>query len=351
MDQRTRADILQAGIAAPSADNSQPWRFAWSGDVLDLRIDADRSGRVSDTRYVLSDLAVGACLENMRIQGQSLGYTAHMETFPHPQDPLWAARIHWHRDTPHPTPEPLAAAITQRHTDRRFPWRGPIGADIQQRLTAQAESIAGQKLYWPTLPRERNAALRVIRQAETLRFKSPMLHEELFSTVRFSAGWRKVCEEGLAPATLAVEPPMRPLFQSLRHARAMQMLNLFGAASMLGWRSAGLPLKLSPGLCLLVTAGKERADVVAGGRALQRVWLEATLAGLSVQPYAAAGVLGLGFIPIESRYQDALSQLGDAMDALCAPGYGLVFLRLGYARSAVAFRNGRRALSSFGTKE
>jgi nitroreductase len=67
VDRHTKAAILGAGIAAPSADNSQPWRFAWDDDELDLRIDADRSGHVSDTRYVLSDLAAGACLENMLI--------------------------------------------------------------------------------------------------------------------------------------------------------------------------------------------------------------------------------------------------------------------------------------------
>src|SRR3546814_1003466 len=71
------------------------------GDDLDLRIDASRSGRVSDTRYVLSDLAAGACLENMIIHARSLGYAADVQTFPRPDDELWAARIHWHRSEEH----------------------------------------------------------------------------------------------------------------------------------------------------------------------------------------------------------------------------------------------------------
>ncbi|NMW23015.1 hypothetical protein HFP05_00920, partial [Rhodanobacter denitrificans] len=98
MDRHTKAGILSAGIAAPSADNSQPWRFAWSGDDLDLRIDAGRSGFVSDTRYVLSDLAAGACLENMIIHARSLGYVADLQPFPQPDDELWVARIRWRRD-------------------------------------------------------------------------------------------------------------------------------------------------------------------------------------------------------------------------------------------------------------
>ena len=347
MDRHTKEGILRAGIAAPSADNSQPWRFAWSGDDLDLHIDADRSGRVSDIRYVLSDLAAGTCLENMIIHARSLGYLADLQTFPRPDEELWVARIRW-RHEPGGPPEPLAGAIARRHTDRSFPWRGPITPDTRARLDAQAQTMPGQRLWWPRTSRERKAALAVIRQAEALRFRSPTLHAELFSSISFAAGWHNVCEEGLAPATLAVEPPMRPLFQAMRRPAVMSLFNRLGAASMLGWRSAYLPIRLSPGLCLIVIPSAARSDVLAGGRALQRVWLQATLDGLSVQPYAAAGVLSLGFAPVEPAFQPALSVLASALGDLCGPGYGLVFLRLGHARSAPRQRSGRRALASFG---
>src|SRR3546814_13217674 len=114
------------------------------GDDLDLRIDASRSGRVSDTRYVLSDLAAGACLENMIIHARSLGYAADVQTFPRPDDELWAARIHWHRDSECDQPEPLASAIEPRHTDRRFPWPGPVTPEPQARLNPQAKRKNGR---------------------------------------------------------------------------------------------------------------------------------------------------------------------------------------------------------------
>src|SRR6185437_9249201 len=91
-----------------------------------------------------------------------------------------------------------------------------------------------------------------------------------------------------------------------------------------------------------------RSGVLAGGRALQRVLLQATLDGLSVQPYAAAGVLSLGFAPVEPAFQPTLSALASALGDLCGPGHGLVFLRLGRARSAPRQCSGRRALASFG---
>ena len=348
LDEQTKTGILHAGIAAPSADNSQPWRFAWSGDDLDLRIDDERSGQVSDTRFVLSDLAAGACLENMIVRGQSMGYSAEPQVFPQQEDELWVARVHWRRDPACDASEPLAAAIDDRHTDRRFPWRGPITPDVQTRLDAQAERFPGLRLWWPRTSHERSAALNVIRQAETLRFRSATLHAELFSSIRFSAGWHGTCEEGLAPATLAVEAPMRPIFQTMRRPALMTILNRLGAASILGLRSAWLPIRLSPGLCLMVIPSRTRSDVLAGGRALERVWLQATLEGLSLQPYAAAGVLGLGLVPIEAAFQPALSQVRSALANLCGPGHGLVFLRLGYAKSKLRNRSGRRELASFG---
>jgi nitroreductase len=349
MDRKTKEEILDAGIAAPSADNSQPWEFAWCGDDdLDLRIDASRSGRVSDTRYVLSDLASGTCLENMIIRGRSLGYAAELQIFPRQDDELWVAHIHWRRDPEGDRPEPLAAAIEQRHTDRRFPWRGPITTETQARLAVQAERIPGPRLWWARTSRERKAALTVIRQAEALRFRSPTLHAELFSSIRFSAGWHASSEEGLAPAALAVEAPLRPGFQAMRSPAVMSLFNRLGAASILGWRSAWLPIRLSPGLCLVVIPSTARSDVLAGGRALQRVWLQATLDGLSVQPYAAPGVLSLGLVPLEPAFRRSASGLASALADLCAPGHGLVFLRVGYSSSPPRGRSGRRLLASFG---
>lgn len=352
LDRDTKADILGAGIAAPSADNSQPWRFAWSGDDLDLHIDPDRSGGISDSRFVLSDLAAGACLENMLIRGRSLGYVAELETFPTREvDERWVARIHWRRDPESGAGEPLAAAIERRHTDRRFPWRGPVSAETRAHLTAQAEQIPGHWLWWPETPGETKAARTVIGAAEALRFKSPKLHAELFSSIRFSAGWHASCEESLAPAALAVEPPMRPVFQALRRPAVMAAFKRVGAAPLLGWRSAWLPIRTSPGLCLIVAASTARTDVLAGGRALQRVWLQATLEGLSVQPYAAPGVLGLGFVPVEPAFRPQVSRIASAMGGLCRRGVGLVFLRLGRARSTARGRSGRRPLASFGAFE
>ncbi|HET7308272.1 MAG TPA: hypothetical protein VFK24_10765 [Gammaproteobacteria bacterium] len=344
LDAAIRDTILQAGVAAPSADNSQPWCFRWAGDALDVRIDATRSGGPSDARYVLSDLAVGTCIENMLVRGHSLGYDANVAFFPDEDDPLWPARLYWRAEAI--TDAPLADAIERRHTDRRFPWRGPVGGDERQRLEEQAE-CHGAHLHWFDEPAARRRALSVLHQAEALRFKSPQLHAELFATVRFNAGWQTTCPEGLPPAVLAVERPIQSLFQALRKPGLMAMLNRLGGARLLGFRSAALPARLSPGLCLLSVNGATRSGIVAAGRALERVWLEATLAGLAVQPFAAPGVLGLGFIDIEAALRPHVARLQTEMRELCPQGQGIIFLRLGRIGPGLRWRTGRRPLTEF----
>ncbi|HET8552538.1 MAG TPA: hypothetical protein VFM97_08700 [Gammaproteobacteria bacterium] len=344
LDAAIRDAILQAGIAAPSADNSQPWCFHWEGDALDVRIDATRSGGPSDARYVLSDLAVGACMENMLVRGCSLGYDADTVLFPDEDEPLWPVRLNWRAEAI--TDAPLADAIERRHTDRRFPWRGPIAGGERQRLEDQADR-RGAHLHWFDEPARRRRALRILHQAETLRFKSPRLHAELFGTVRFDAGWQATCPEGLPPAALAVERPIRPLFQALRKPVLMALLNRLGAAPLLGFRSAALPARLSPALCLLSVKDTTRSGIVAAGRALERVWLEATLAGLVVQPFAAPGVLGLGFINVEHALRPHVARLQTEMRELCPEGHGIIFLRLGRIGSASRWRTGRRPQTEF----
>ncbi|HET7370543.1 MAG TPA: hypothetical protein VFK45_06870 [Gammaproteobacteria bacterium] len=338
MDAEIKAEILRAAVSAPSADNSQPWLFHWDGNRLDLGIDPRRSGGISDARHVLSDLAVGACLENILIRGRSLGFEADVQLFP-TDDELWPAWLTWKRADK--LDEDLAAAIPDRHTDRRFPWRGPISAADRARLADRAVE-ADAELRWLDDKPLRRQALRVLRRAETLRFKSPRLHAELFSSVRFDVGWHAAAPEGLPPAALAVGAPIRPLFQALRRPGLMAALNRVGGAHLLGFRSAALPARLSPGLGLICTAGTERAHVIAAGRALERLWLEATRQGLALQPFAAAGVMALNFLFVEPSFRPQIDALQAAMRPLCPGAHGLLFVRLGHAGAPAGWRSGRR---------
>lgn len=133
--------IIQAAIAAPSADNSQPFKFQWcTDDSLSLWIDKLRSGKASDNRFVLSDIALGAVIENIVIQSDDSGLNTEINYFPNGEkDEFYIASIKFFTSIVNPNKQVnLSKEIPRRTTDRRFPFKGPISESDQAKLDSAA---------------------------------------------------------------------------------------------------------------------------------------------------------------------------------------------------------------------
>lgn len=348
MDDHTRQLLIEAAILAPSADNSQPWLYRWNDNALNLWIDETRSGGFSDQRQVLSDLAIGACLENIVIRAYSLGYNHQIEYLPDPDgSPLWAAKLSF-SPAPAPQEEALANVMPDRHADRSFPWKGPVSLTTKQNLREEIEKIPGVKLTWLDGTPHYKTALKIMWLAESLRFGCKGLHQELFSSIRFDVGNNASCEEGLAPATLVIETPLKPAFKTLRHWQVMRALNWIGVNYLIGFRSVILPTLLSPALCLLSIEQIDRVSVIQAGRAMQRLWLKTTEQGFALQPFAAAGIISLGFIQLPVNFISVQHKISHGMNAIAGADRGILFFRLGItSRPRTAIHSQRRATPTF----
>lgn len=342
--------LIQAAIHAPSADNSQPFQFHWQNDnTLELWIDANRSGKASDNRFILSDIALGAVIENVIICAHSLPLATKIDYLPNEaQHPLLVAIVHFLLSE-HSAPEKtLVDEISKRCTDRRFPFKGPIKSQTIGLLTNAAEQYNCGLLSF-TCKKSIKKVLPVIQQAETIRFKSKILHQELFSTVHFN---NEKSEDGMPISVLAIEKPAQPMFKLMKKWSVMNFVNKIGGATLLGFRSVRLPILMSPALVLITVKDKNRLSIIKAGRAIQRVWLEGCLQGLSVQPYAAPGIFSLGYINCENEFKSQFNLIAKEMHALvnkCNEGenqFGLMFLRIGYNKP-VKHRSNRRNIDSF----
>ena len=123
-------------------------------------------------------------------------------------------------------------------------------------------------------------------------------------------------------------------------------MNKIGAHKILGFRSVKIPILFSPALLLIKIKEKDRISVIEGGRTLQRVWLQASLNNISVQPYAAPGIFSLEYIDCEEEHKISINQIANQMNEIVQNGYGLIFLRMGY-NSIVKDRTYRRPIESF----
>ncbi len=337
-------ELILSAISAPSADNSQPFQFHWHNNSLDLWIDKQRSGKASDNRFILSDMALGAIIETLVIKADALTLNHQVTYFPEGLDnKLFVAQLTFSSSkTAQIHALQLAKAIPKRCTDRRFPFKGPIEPHVQDLLQAAAQQHDCHLSYF-----DDKASLKkvvpIIQQAEAIRFKSKILHHEVFSTINFD---NNETPDGLSLPVLAIERPMWPLFKQMSKWSVMSILNKIGAATLLSIRSVRIPIMLSPALVLLSTKNKERIDLIKAGRALQRIWLQATVEKLSIHPYAAPGVLSLGFVQCEKELKNELTTLTQTIKTISSENNAIIFLRIGYNKE-IKHRSLRRALASF----
>lgn|SRR5574340_482075 len=335
------AAILQAGLWAPSADNRHPFRFEVTEHAIRLWGTEDLL-QAPLHRRILSLISLGAVVENMCLEAARLGFTLTPRFLPVDVPPALIVDIACEASPP--CDDPLAAAIRLRCTNRRF-FHGPALADVEREaLAAQVAAVAGVRMQWLDGKNLRKQALRLIRMAETERFGSRPLHQELFSAVRFDAGWHQAPAEGLAPGSLEIERPLRPLFARLRHWPVMRLLKLAGAHHLIGMRAGFVPCLTSPHLGVILASGEIEFAAIRAGRAFERLWLESSLRGLALQPLAASAIMTLpDYGGVSADVRRALQEGW----ADIAPGLQpFMVFRLGHA-GAPSLRSARPPLSRF----
>ncbi|MFZ6751504.1 hypothetical protein [Undibacterium sp. Ren11W] len=346
MDLATQDAIAQSGILAPSADNGLRYYFEYQDHAIVIWADQEFVSNPERHRRVLDLLAYGAAVENMLLRASELGFSAKLSWFPS-DDPLLIARLDFQANSGI-LPDVLAHAIPDRQTNRQVFYKGAPSDAQRTRISVELEKIPGVRLIWLE-GAERKLALKLIWLAESARFQSQRLHQELFSSIRFDLNWRENADFGLPPASLEVESLMRPMFKALRHWPLMRALNLIGLHRVMGMRAAYLPCVQAPALALVCSSLQLDQAALAVGRGFERAWLCATLERLALQPMAASVVLPLQNDADQGISSKARSQLAAGWEEICRGDTPLMIFRLGSMDSTAAptLKTGRKPLSSY----
>jgi len=343
MKRETQLDIAHAGILAPSADNDHVFRFEFLDASIRLWPIAEFAANPEPLRRMLGLVALGAVVENMQLRAGELGFSSQTQWFPNDAGGL-LAQVNFEVAPTEPVDE-LAQGIPQRHTNRRM-YHGPaLDANETRLLDAAAAPIEGAHLMW-LQGAARKRALGLIWRAESERFLRKALHEDLFSSVRFDLSWSETADRALPPGSLEIEPLMRPMFKPLRHWALMRPLSWIGVHRLIGLRAGWLPAWQAPALGAITTSLPIEQGAVAGGAALERLWLRASLLGLAMQPLAASAVLMQPSNAEHGASESLKSALAEGW-ADIAPGKTPVMVfRMGHAALPTII-SGRRPINDY----
>ncbi|MDX6225821.1 MAG: hypothetical protein QOE64_2197 [Frankiales bacterium] len=263
-DQVTR--VVERAVLAPSIHNSQPWRFHYDGDAIEVW--ADRSRRLAGVDPTGRQLAisVGGAAEYAALALRAEGYDVHCEVLPDPERPDLLAQLTPLRPhTVDAVTRALVHCMTRRTTYRAAFDPRPIPEHTVEKLRDAVHSAGCGTMI--VSGEQRPGLVVLLERAEASERSDPRYREELNR-------WRS----NAAHATEGI--PDSALVSNASRVSRVPLRNFTtGDVAVVD-----TPAVDEPVLLLISTTADELGDWVAAGRAMARLLLHATAAGLQASP-------------------------------------------------------------------
>lgn len=297
--------ILEAAVKAPSGDNVQPWRLQVSENFtwIDLYNRPEKDDSYYNFEQAASYIAHGAVLENILIASRHVGVDARYTLFPDSAQPDLVARIELTSGAPR-VDDPLYPAIFKRRTNR-FPYRH---VDVSERAMKElADSVDHIDAVRVDLVKQQDQIKRlakILKINDRLVFERKDIHGFLFDKIRWNKKQVEESRDGMPVGTLGLNPMEKLFFPLLRFWGMVKTANVFGLSKIIElkcwWNCRNATI-----LGMISATGDDNATFVQGGRAMQRLWLEATRQELELQP-----IIGLTLL-IRRYDRNALHEFSD----------------------------------------
>jgi hypothetical protein len=274
--------VVQAATRAPSIHNTQPWRFTAAEDRLEVFFDPERALPVVDPTHRQQVISCGLAVEFAVIALQAGGHEVTVELMPDGagSDHLATLRLAGERPSDD-VDRALAAAIVARHTQRS----AFLPRAVPSELIDQVQMDAGAFDVWLQLISQGDAeltAVALLSRAEEVEQSEPGYREELERWMRTDPD----APDGVPVTAVPAEDP------------ATRPSNWLVRDFLVGQRQPGPPAVVHdedppppverPAVLLMGTMADDREAWVQAGRALARVLLRITDAGLAASPLTQA---------------------------------------------------------------
>ncbi|WNB77251.1 nitroreductase family protein [Methylomonas koyamae] len=290
MDSQKIKKIIDAAIQAPSGDNVQPWKLELARDFgrLDIYNLPDLDTSYYNYRQAAAYVAHGALLENITIASRHLGCCLSLHLFPTKDNPDHIATITFAEAEPQL--DELYETIFRRSTNRFSFQKSRMAVEDRQRLLSTVQNIEGVNGYLFDDDLTIQKLAKILMVNDQLVFERSDIHRFLFGQIRWTRQEIETSQDGMPVDVLGLSAIEKIFFPLMRHWWFVQAANYLGLSKIIGlkcWSN----LRSSSLIGQLTVKKYDRLAFIQAGRALQRVWLEATRQGLAFQPIVGLPLL------------------------------------------------------------
>lgn len=181
-------------------------------------------------------------------------------------------------------PDPLYAQLARRRSVRIRPSApAPLPEAALASLAAQAHRFAGMQVNFISGRRQIEALADLVGEAERLRLLDPDSHADLVNEVAWSEAEHRSTGEGIPLSSLSLSAAEQAGLNVLADAQVVAQLAEWRLGLGLGKLAREL-VATSSTMGLIWSPVDGREDYLRGGRALQRLWLEAARADIGLCP-------------------------------------------------------------------
>lgn len=258
-------ELIEFARLAPSAQNTQPWRFRTGPGRIDVFAEPARRLAMADGDGREHLVSVGCALELLLIAAERRGLACMIDMFPRPGREDLVATVRFRRRRPEdPFRDPaLFDAIDRRQTHHGVFAGGSIPAESVERL--RAATIHGEiGVFLTSDEATRDKVTRLVAEATRIEHADADVRRE-------RAGW-------IATGALGTPNPLRALLR--------RGLSRMESGDRLAEREARR-MESASGVAVIVSLTDDARSRVEAGQAALRFWLLATHLGLAVQPMTA----------------------------------------------------------------
>lgn len=271
--------ILCDACLAPSGDNAQPWRFSVKGNVIRVINVPEKDDSLFNYRQMTNHVALGACVENLRVSAEGWGLKADARLFPDPNNRLVVAEVTLTPDAS--VKNDLASYITRRATNRKPYHPKPIEPEKLEILSALAKNVSGRVVFVTDKERVKEIA-HIVSAGEKLAMENRSIHDFLFKHVTWTKG-EDSKRHGFFIDTFEFNPVQKLAFRIFRNWDILRFFLPFGVSKLVARDARKLHSTSAVFGAIIFSKGNE-GDYLKVGILLERIWLTVTKLGLALQP-------------------------------------------------------------------
>lgn len=336
--------IVEAGIIGPSPFNIQAVRYEYieSTETLNVCLDSDRAFMkplTSEHTFKEHCIGAGACVENIVLCAEKLGYKANVTYAPDKSDRFLLAKINFDNCTP--SESPLYSFIPKSWSNRCK----MIDKEIPVTELEAIQKIADEykdyfRLELVTEKEQRLEIAKLSAKAETMNWSLKATQSKHRSFLKFSNKEMEEKRDGICVWDFGIPEFLAPIMKPFTQWSVYRFFVPLGIAHYVGWTSRMRKGKTVKSFFIFII--KEKEDVkrwLIGGEMIQKILLYSTMKGIDHQWFSSIYIWddvanGLGDINcLSDSYKKKALEYSDVLRKILPIAkneYVLASLALGY---------------------